>query len=515
MRTVERPRRLAALGGAYGNLPALEACLADAASQHAELRAFLGDAIGCCGHSNEIVTMVREHFDLLVAGNHEQQAAARSESCGCGYSSPNDEAVSCEAFRVATETLDDEARAFLDTWPDHTVVEMAGGRVLLCHGSPGYTSEFLYECELDDLRLEAWLDRFGVRGFVCTHSGLPFVRRLRGGRFAVNCGVVGKPDHDGDPAVHYAIIDCAEGSDPAIEIRRVAYDHEAWARRMEAAGIDAVFVEPVRTGVWTTGVASLPTAERHRYLRDERAPAGACAWRPDFLDPVAFTRTLAAFKELGLVSVGEAAEAEALLDPAFPYFAAVRVADSLHLHVKVDDTARLPVAAILALGTHAENAREGYVKFPFPGGINLIFSSIEVAEEDLLPPSYPPRPRPFVDHFGVDLRREKGVVRAAFDDVPRLAHRAGWAHAEQGGPGRPVFCCHVQVAGKHWVYPAAEGTRWTCPVEFAYGPLALNADGAMGCDLRPIDPRHPAAPEAALCAARRGHAEPTPSHAEP
>src|SRR5262249_25618898 len=147
------------------------------------------------------------------------------------------------------------------------IVELEGGAALLCHGSPGYTSEFLYEAELDDLRLEAWLDRYGVRGFVCTHSGLPWVRLLKDGRFAINCGVVGKPDHDGDPAVHYALIDLPASGEAAIDIRRVSYDHEEWARTMEAAGIAPIFVEPVRTGVWTTGVASLPPSERFRWLR--------------------------------------------------------------------------------------------------------------------------------------------------------------------------------------------------------------------------------------------------------
>ena len=178
-------RRLAAMGGAYGNLSALAACLDDAAACEADLRAFLGDSIGCCGHSDDVVAMIRERFDITVAGNHEHQAVARADTCGCGYSSPDDEAISCEAFQLATNALGDAGRAQLATWPSHRVVELAGGRVLLCHGSPGYTSEFLFEAELDDLRLEAWLDTFDVRGFVCTHSGLllrtpPARRSLRG-----------------------------------------------------------------------------------------------------------------------------------------------------------------------------------------------------------------------------------------------------------------------------------------------------------------------------------------------
>jgi diadenosine tetraphosphatase ApaH/serine/threonine PP2A family protein phosphatase len=483
-------RRLAAMGGSYGNLAALAACLDDAAACGADLRAFLGDSIGCCGHSEEVVAMIRARFDVVVAGNHEQQAVARAETCGCGYSSPDDEAISCQAFQLATAALGDAARDHLATWPAQRIVELAGGRVLLCHGSPGHTSEFLYEVELDDLRLEAWLDAHDVRGFVCTHSGLPFVRLLRGGRFAVNCGAVGKADHDGDPAVHYALIDLDDGA-PRIEVRRVEYDHEAWAQRMEAAGIDAIFVEPIRTGVWTTGVASLPVAERHRYLRDGRR--GSPAWAPELLAPDAWRAPLELAIRLGLIADGERAEALALIDPAFPWFAAVRRADSVHVHIKVEDVDALPRAA---LGGRCENERPGYLKLAYPGGLNLIFSSIPIAEEDLLPD---PRPaRPFVDHFGLDLRRELGVVRAVFDDTPALARRAGWSVKTQGGPGRPVFCCHAEVAQKYWIYPPAEGARWGRPIEFAFGPLVIGPE-MNGCDLRPIDPKHPAAAALAAC----------------
>jgi diadenosine tetraphosphatase ApaH/serine/threonine PP2A family protein phosphatase len=482
------------MGGAYGNLPALENCLTDAARLGAELKAFTGDSIGCCGHSDQVVRMIRDRFDLFVAGNHEQQAVAGSKSCGCGYSSAEDEKIGCEAFEVATAGLSEESRKFLATWPKEQIVDLAGGRVLLCHGSPGYTSEFLYEAELDDLRLEAWLDHFGVRGFVCTHSGLPFVRRLAEGRFAVNCGVTGKPDHDGDPAVHYAFLEVPTDGEPRIEIRRVSYDHESWARTMQAAGISSVFVEPVRTGVWTTGVASLPASERFRWLRTSAHPK--TDWRPEFLDPTAWRRTLGEFRSLGLVSDTEIEEALSLLDPAFPFFAGMRMANSVHLHVKVANVDDLPFPEIEALGTRPENDRPGYIKYPFPGGINLIFSSIPIAEEDHLEEECPPKP--FVDHFGIDLRRETGLVRAVFEDTPAIARRAGWPTKSQGGGGRQVFCCHSMVAEKYWVYPPPEGSRWTRPLEFAYGPLQISQE-MNGCDLRPIDPRHAAAGSIAAC----------------
>ncbi|MFO0734867.1 MAG: metallophosphoesterase family protein [Labilithrix sp.] len=491
-------RRLAAFGGSYGNTAALEACLHDARDQNSDVRAFLGDAIGCCAHSEEVLAMVRANFSVLVAGNHEQQAAIDSESCGCGYASPEDEAISCEAFRLATEALTPASKAWLGTWPERAFVELEGGRVLLCHGSPGQTAEFLYELELDDLRLEAWLDKWNVRGFVCTHSGLPWIRQLRGGRFAVNCGAVGKPDHDGDRAVHYAMIDLPSQGEARLEIRRVEYDVEPFAQACEKLGVADVFVSPLRTGIWTTGTASLPAGERHRPLRRGARP-DTPAWTAELVCPARFRELLGALGELRLVSAAEAAQVLHLLGPDCPYFAATRLASSLHLHVKVDDTERLPHAQLVALGGAIENERDGYVKYTFEGGFNFIASSIPIADEDTLTSEQAPAvAKPLLDHVGVDLRRETGIVRARFDEIPAVAQRVGWAHVRQGGRGRAVHCCHTHVAEKHWVYPLSEDSVFERPLEFAYGPLQVSAE-VSGCDLRPIDPRHPAAPDFVAC----------------
>lgn len=254
-------QRFAAMGGIYGNVPAFEACLKNAHTHHCDSLLFLGDAIGCCGHSDEVVNQLRQHFDILIAGNHEQQAAAGLLTCGCGYASPEDERLSCMAFAYAMQDLSENNQQWLGTLPDAAILTTSAGRILLCHGSPAQTNEFLYEVELDDHRLNQWLDEFNAVAFICTHSGLPWIRHLDQGRLAVNCGVVGKPDHDGDPAVHYALVTVADGQVSAT-IQRVEYDHLTWANILEQEGVDPIFIEPLRTGFWTTGVSSLPALQR-------------------------------------------------------------------------------------------------------------------------------------------------------------------------------------------------------------------------------------------------------------
>ena len=282
---LRRTTRIAFMGGAYGNLPALDACLRDARAARAEALCFLGDSIGCCGHSDEVVDRIEAEFTVLVAGNHEQEAFAGSQSCGCGYADAEDERISCIAFNNAVAGLSADRRARLGRWPNEVVLETACGRVLLCHGSPSQTNELLYEVDLDDEKIGRWLAARDLQGFVCTHSGLPFARFVGTGGFAVNCGVVGKPDHDGDTAVHYALLTMTpmkRGCAVIVDIKRVTYDHRAWAAQLRREGIDDMFVSPIESGCWTSGVTSLPAVERQR---PERPHTSRASSRPAIRPP--------------------------------------------------------------------------------------------------------------------------------------------------------------------------------------------------------------------------------------
>lgn len=254
--------RLAIMGGSYGNVPALTACLTHAKNSGCDGYAFIGDATGCCGHSDETIRLIRSHFPFLVAGNYEQKAFANEEDCGCNYANDEDNHYGSLAHQWAMASLNAENRAWLGTWPDLAILETPRGKLLLCHGSPGQTNEFLYESELDDARLEAWLEQHDAVGFICTHSGFPWIRRLSRNRFAMNCGVCGKPDHDHDVAVHYGTVELHENDAPALNIERVEYDHLAWATQLDQEGVDDMFTIPLRNGVWTCGLLSMPATER-------------------------------------------------------------------------------------------------------------------------------------------------------------------------------------------------------------------------------------------------------------
>lgn len=252
----------AILGCAYGNHRAVRACLDDAGGMPA---LSCGDAIGFCGRSDIACESLREAFVGAIAGNHERQAAAGSVQCGCGHSDAEDERLSCLAAAAQLDGLSAHDQAMLAALPETLVVRGIGGALLLAHGSPDRINEFLFAQTIDRDRVRRWLDDSGASVLVVSHSGLPWVVELGDGRLAVNCGSAGKPDHDGDPAVHYAQITLLPR--PAAEIRRVAYDHRAAAKELLAAGIEPRFANVLTTGVWSWGVAALPEAERDRPQR--------------------------------------------------------------------------------------------------------------------------------------------------------------------------------------------------------------------------------------------------------
>ncbi|CUI02907.1 hypothetical protein BN2497_591 [Janthinobacterium sp. CG23_2] len=77
-----------------------------------------------------------------------------------------------------------------------------------------------------------------------------------------------------------------------------------------------------------------------------------------------------------------------------------------------------------------------------------MLSSIKVAQDELRETPAQRRARPFLDHFGIDLRDEAAAVRSAFDRIPAIAGLHGDPRASQGQPVKAVFCCHVSVAEK-------------------------------------------------------------------
>ncbi|MEU8082615.1 hypothetical protein AB0B57_03135 [Micromonospora sp. NPDC049101] len=209
-------------------------------------------------------------------------------------------------------------------------------------------------------------------------------------------------------------------------------------------------------------------------------------------DQAAAAATLKFFAERRLITADEAGLVSELFDPRFPFAAAIGIADSVHVQVKVADIAALPHEDILSQGVTAQRDATNFRKYGFPDGLAVIFTSGAIAEEDLIPGAVT-RSLPYVDHLGIDLREDSADSRAVYDDIAARAVAAGWRHVRQGGPQTPVRGCQCEVPEKSWVYPPNGPDGRNRPIEFAFGELELIAGADNSCDYRPIDPAHPLA----------------------
>lgn len=255
---------LALFGGVYSNWLALAATLEDAARAGAEAVFCLGD-LGAFGpHPDRTCEIVRQGGFSVVQGNYDHSLGHDLDDCRCGYTDPRDNWFAALSYRYTYAHTSAHHRAWMRDLPQALRVQLGKRRLFLCHGSPRKQNEFLWETAASDHFLERLCGAAAADVLCVTHTGLPWTRRLPSGQRVVNVGAIGRPANDGDASVVYALLHLDASGAPAVEWRRVAYDHERLAAEMRAERLPEEFVETILTGWWTTCLEVLPMKERAR-----------------------------------------------------------------------------------------------------------------------------------------------------------------------------------------------------------------------------------------------------------
>lgn len=258
------PSRIAVFGGIYSNWLALEAGLADAHARGAEAVYCLGD-LGAFGpHPDRVFPLLREHGVVCIQGNYDNSIGNDLADCQCGYTDPRDNHFARLSYDYTFRHTSPENRAWLRALPAQLRLKLGRYRLLLCHGSPRKTNEFLWESTTSTGFLEHLATTHDADVLLTTHTGIKWHRPLSGGRHFVNVGVLGRPENDGTTNVWYAMLDAGAGRDLAVEFVPVVYDHVRLAEEMRAERLPEEFVETVLTGWWTTCLEVLPAKERRR-----------------------------------------------------------------------------------------------------------------------------------------------------------------------------------------------------------------------------------------------------------
>lgn len=231
--------KIAAISDVHGNLLALEAVLADAAEQSADLVVNLGDLLSGGLQPAETAERLMALDLHTVRGNHERQVLTTPV------------ADMSASDLLAHESITAAHRAWMASLP--LTLQVADG-VLAFHGCPTDDATYLLDSVEETGARPATerevIDRLGEHAtsgewslLLCGHTHIQRQMLLPSGALVVNPGSVGLPAYDddnlyphvmqaGSPHARYALLDDAHGN-WQVTFRAVDYNWEHAATTAE------------------------------------------------------------------------------------------------------------------------------------------------------------------------------------------------------------------------------------------------------------------------------------------
>lgn len=224
--------RVGLISDIHGNVPALEAVLAELDHERIDGLVCLGDvAVG--PQPLESLALVRSLGCPVAMGNWDSWFIERTPM-----------AIDPRLIDVSgfwADQLDDGDRATLRSFAPTLELELGGGEPALCfHGSPHSNEELIYSTTPDDALEELLGERRAV--MIGGHTHVQLIRRLPGTLF-VNPGSVGLPFSSWPPNetriapwAEYGILE-REGEALRVDLRRTSYDVDALLRLSRTSGM--------------------------------------------------------------------------------------------------------------------------------------------------------------------------------------------------------------------------------------------------------------------------------------
>lgn len=265
-------QRIALISDVHANLEALEAVLRDVDSQRPDLLVCLGDTLNYGPRPRECLALVDQHADIVLAGNHEKEAAL-----------PEPDEMEGDARELlewtvkqldglhAWERMREELKARGEASAQHRhqslhFVHASAAKPFAQYVWPGHPQHHLHlNAQLDQYLVEIlsafdathsfvghthapsvltayehrelfpiqfeWNRRFtflGPRAIFYVPQGSRKLEELSGKKMVLNPGSVGQP-RDGNPDASWALYD-----GDSVDFRRVPYDHQKTASQIRA-----------------------------------------------------------------------------------------------------------------------------------------------------------------------------------------------------------------------------------------------------------------------------------------
>jgi predicted phosphodiesterase len=210
--------RVAVLNDVHGNLPALEAVLADVEREQPDAIVFGGDIIAGPMPRETLDRVRRLDHVHLIRGNADRIAlefrrGLRHEAEGLG--------------EWVGEQLTDEEADFLGSLPLTITLDIQGlGPTCFCHATPRDDEEIFTVRDPDEV-VAGMLAGTEETTIVCGHTHMQVDRYVDRWR-VINAGSVGMP-YEHEPGARWALLG------PDVQLRRTDYDREDAASRLREA----------------------------------------------------------------------------------------------------------------------------------------------------------------------------------------------------------------------------------------------------------------------------------------
>ena len=183
--------KLAFFGGVYNNYLALQAAVDDARRRGADELYCLGD-LGAFGpYPDRVFPILHKYNVSCIQGNYDHSIGNHLNDCQCGYTDPRDNYFAQLSYDYTDQNTSEHNRLWMRDFPPELRLERDGIRMLVCHGSPRKTNEFLWESTTSTHFLDKLAADYEADVILATHTGIHWERELAHNRCFVNKTVNG------------------------------------------------------------------------------------------------------------------------------------------------------------------------------------------------------------------------------------------------------------------------------------------------------------------------------------
>ena len=210
---------IAFISDIHANITALRAVFDRLEDESPDVVVCTGDIVGYGPSPADCVELVREQFDVVVAGNHDRTVETPELYAG--------HATAVPGLEHAAAALSDDQLRWLRNLPDQAIVEDTAVAVTHSHPNPDNQGQYVYPDSFTQVANQTdaevlVLGHTHVQGTDETDSTI-----------VVNPGSVGQP-RDCDPKAAFALLDTYTQS---VDLCRVDYDIDAVRTAVKEAGL--------------------------------------------------------------------------------------------------------------------------------------------------------------------------------------------------------------------------------------------------------------------------------------